>query len=456
MRKSIVGLVLCVACGGGGGGGGSSVAKVSVSIDASKTYQTWRAWGSMSQRWDSPHMYYGPNQGPPIDRVPAAEKEKILDVLYRDLRLDWIELPIKGGAIDPSLPGPTPGWLSHEIHNDNADPFDMDWSQFDFAWWDGAVPIVLGAFARIQARGETPIFSLRVGALEGWMTHDGALDVEEYAEWVCAVVLYLRETYNLTPTWISVMNEPDGMGDMSATTMALAVAALENRLAGLGLPGRVAAVETVTPAAAPAYLQALAGVIGSVAQIRYHIYDNDASVGLAPNLPARNAIRDFAALYGVPTAVTEMGSDVKQNRRTFWNDTPEQALAHANDYVNEMVEGGVSSLIMTLNFWTNSSPYFGTDAFAILNFDEQNAYAYQGFKRPVIYGVLGEFINNIRPGMVRVEAKSDDPSVRVVCFTAPGRTALVVVNNGTADKDVRTPDGLGGVVPAKGVKAFVR
>lgn len=117
-------------------------------------------------------------------------------------------------------------------------------------------------------------------------------------------------------------------------------------------------------------------------------------------------------------------------------------------------------------FWTNSNPLFGTDAYAILEFDAHDDYRFVGWHAPIFTGVLGRFIGAIRPGMVRVEASSSDPAIRPVAFVDPASGALSVVAVNNADDDrvvlvesnqrtgVLLPNGMVGDVAGRGVRAF--
>jgi hypothetical protein len=431
-----------------------------VTVDVGLRYQTWSMWTALNRRWDAPHMYYGPEQGEPLDLVPAEDQAAILDLVYTDLAQNGFELVLQGGSQDPSFNEASHDWLAHEQENDNDDPFDLDASALVFDYWIPFAAIAQEAVERIEARGVQPALGLRVSNVPAWMSAEGSANAEEYAEWVTALVLHLQDEYGLALVYISVNNEPEGNG-VGPDVLAERAVALESRLRSLNLDTRVAAPETVTPGDADTmgYLDALesTGAASDLLYLNYHAYDNDPSVGTQANLEARALLADFAAEHGALTYFSEQSDDVKANRRTYWNDTPEQALAWAEDLVREMTVTQISAYCQQWNFWSNTNENLGSSAYVtVLLGDAASGYEYLGYETPAFYDTLRVFVNSVTPGMVRVDASTDLPDVGVVAWLddTDGRLVVIAVNSGASDATVALASGESGTVPAGGALAL--
>lgn len=204
-----------------------------ITIRPEKTFQTWIAWNAWTRRWDAPSLVHGAGTGSPLDHVPRAAREKILDILYGELKLDGVGVILRGGPMDPAYPKPTGNWRSHDPKNNGA--------LLDFAYWGPHVRLVKAAFERIRARKEKPVLVLRVDGGEEWMRGRGAGirpgAGESFAEWVRALLSHLHGE-GVPVDYVSV---GDGLaGAVEPGILADALLRLETRSRAVKLDARVA------------------------------------------------------------------------------------------------------------------------------------------------------------------------------------------------------------------------
>lgn len=400
-----------------------------ITLNPAVTYQKYLGWGGFLTRWDTPHMYYGQGLGPPLQRVPAAAKEQILNALFSELKLNSFTLSLRGGSMDPAYSNPPANYRSHEPHNDNANPTSIREAGLSFSYWPPLLETVKVAISKITARAQKPLIFLRVSGLEDWMNRQRSNFPEEYAEWITSLLIYFRDQHSVQIDYVSLVNEPDGIGRTTPDLIANMISALNQQLKQYSLRTKVAAPETVSPRGAIEYLKILEQreLISQLGLITYHIYDYDPSQGETPNLQLRRQLANFGKKYGIPLFMNEQSSDVKKNRRDFWLNTSAQAKALANDFFTEFNETHSSGMTCCMwTFWTDSSPLFGSDAFVILKFDQHNDYRYVSFERTKMFFVLGKIIRNLPPGSRRIQAQSTNRNVRVTAFMSPAKTRLIV------------------------------
>lgn len=440
-----------------------------VTVDQFNPFQVWKFWGSMARRWQSPHMYYGSQQGVPMDPIPAADKAAILDAVYTEMKNDMIDLGVDvfgdNGGVDPSYQGTgLPNeWKSFETANDNTNAFVIKASGYNWAYWNKIITeVVQPAFSRITARGGTPMLNLRVGGVEKWMRATGtnvlsSTKLDEFAEWILALVLQLKNVYGINVAYVSAKNEPEGQGYTPGLVADMAKKLIE-RFAANNLTTKVIAPETVTPRAAldtnqcspqghcgQGFLAHLVsrGIDTTIGGVAYHIYDYDPAnpvqqegLGL-PDQDARYWLRTWANARSKPVFMTELSTDVKPYDPSHWNDTQSQAVDWCKDIINEMTETWMAGFTFMWAFWSGCSPVNqSANSYAVIKLDANRNYL--GWAKPQFYDYFKLFINNIRPGMERVACSSDDPELKVVAWKdAPAsKVVTFALNTGTAEKTV--------------------
>lgn len=193
--------------------------------------------------------------------------------------------------------------LRYATVNDNDDPHVLNKAGFDFAELDNGVEqMVIPLQKRLAARGERLFVNLCYVAftsqLAGGAYHHN--DPEEYAEFVLATYLHLKEKYGLTPDTFEVILEPDLVG-WSGTQIGERMVAAAKRLRAEGFKPAFVVPSVTDMGNAPRMIDEILAVPGAaetIAEISYHRYQG----GTKENL---KAIVDRAERHNLPTAMTE-------------------------------------------------------------------------------------------------------------------------------------------------------
>jgi hypothetical protein len=212
--------------------------------------------------------------------------------------------------------------------NDNDDPNSINWSGFDFSELDTSVDtIVLPLNQRIEARGERLFINLCYVAFtdqikEGKYEHDNP---EEYAEFVLATYLHLKEKYGLVPDVWEVLLEPDnGQKQWNANLMGRAIVAASAKLKANGFTPAFVAPSTKDMANAAPWIEEIAKVpsaMENVAEFSYHRYRSSSAANA-------RAIGKIGERFGKPTGMLEwwfkngtykvLREDLVQARNSSW------------------------------------------------------------------------------------------------------------------------------------------
>jgi hypothetical protein len=265
----------------------------------------------------------------------------------------------------------------------------VDWNLFEadtFSAQDAAY--LLHYQNRILAVGFQPSFYSSPGYpthasdQKPWvMNHPG-----ERAQQIWSSALYLKTNFGINIDYGVIYNEP------SFTTVILAddAKALGPRFISHGLSTRVQYPEAVAPQNNWNYItQALndPDLWQNIGRISFHNY------GTAD--PYRAYMRDFANAKGLTTAQTEMGNP------TF------------DDLFSDLTLAGVSYWEVAYSANATLVPNVGLTAFT---------------PSPT-YFRLRQLMHYVRPGAVRINALSSDPSVRVLAFLQNRGVTTVIENN---------------------------
>jgi len=191
--------------------------------------------------------------------------------------------------------------------NDNDDPFVINPDGFKFAELDDIVTrIVLPIQARLAARGERLIVSVTYTAFESSGCADDRYDhgpPEEYAEFILAAFLHLRERYGIEPDYLEPVLEPDWHAAAPWTPHHIgeAIVAAGRRLRAAGFRTMFVAPSVENMGHAAEYIDSIAAVPGAmdfVAELSYHRYHG-------VSLGALRAIAERGVRYGIRTAMLE-------------------------------------------------------------------------------------------------------------------------------------------------------
>ncbi|HUW30335.1 MAG TPA: hypothetical protein VM223_01850, partial [Planctomycetota bacterium] len=297
---------------------------------------------------------------------------------------------------------------SWEWLNDNDDPATINWKGFNTEQLDRLVTTewLIPWKRAVEARGEP--FDLYVspsffkggssGDLPPWML----ADPQEYAEWVLAVFLRLRDEHGIVPNYISICNEAGNNNVFSPAVVLKMMKALMPRLREHGFSTTVEYPESINPPVALRYLEAAQSdpeVWKWIGLISYHLYGQKDKAIL-------EKLRDFAYERGLPTAQTEF-----------------MDLTIDNLY-DDMVFGGVS-------YW---------EIYGLGSPDYQAALTHVSsstFNVGKWYWRFRQVSHFVRPGAVRVECTSSDQAVRCLAYEREGRLVVVLINT-TPPHRVRT------------------
>ena len=336
----------------------------------------------------------------------AGWRNSLFDQAVNDLGINRLRVGIVPGAENPTdyyaneLNGDTSDLRCKRllIVNDNDDPNVINPAGFHFSAVDSTVvKVVLPMKQRLEARGEHLFINLNYTAFLRQCpppTYVHA-DPAEYAEFILAAFLHLRDTYGFVPDAVEIILEPDNVGTpWSGTGIGQAIVATSARLSAAGFHPAFIGPSTTSMGNAVAYVDDIDRVSGAqplLSEIAYHRYSGVSDANLT-------ALAARAKANGSRTAMLEhIGSDVE-------------------DLYKDLTVGQVSAWQQyTLAFPTEDN---GAHYFAIIN-----GQAVWGSRTRY----LRQYFHYVRMGARRVGAQSNTPSLRPVAFqNLDGRLAIVM------------------------------
>ena len=251
---------------------------VVITIDPTRTYQTFRGWGAnLSFMRD-------------LNFVAQAAVDRVIDEAVNDLGLTFLRIGF--------------GYLSEPV-NDNANPRDIDWSGFlDKESIDREGARGLLAFARlVRANGETPVLLLNRDwgdSAPSWKSD------AEFAEHIAATLLYYRDHLGIDIAFTAIDNEPDHGGDPYTPEREHAIIKVMGpALKSFGLSTKIALDEGLNPQTVWNAVSAMGNdrnVWPYIGLLNWHLY--------GPTDPFRSQIRDVGIKRGIPTAQTEAAAGI--------------------------------------------------------------------------------------------------------------------------------------------------
>ena len=244
---------------------------------------------------------------------------------------------------------------------------------------------------RIAAEGYQPSFYSSPGYpthasdQKPWvMNHPG-----ERAQQIWASAYYLKTNYGINISYGVIYNEPS----LATAILSDDIKALGPRFIAHGLSASVQYAEAVAPQTDWSYITPVlndADMWPFVGRISFHNY------GTAD--PYRSYLRDYGKARGLTTAQTEMGNP------TF------------DDLYSDLTLAGVSYWEVAYSANATLVPNSGLTAFTPSS----------------TYFRLRQLMHYVRPGAVRINALSSDPSVRVLAFLQNGKITTVIENTSVA------------------------
>jgi hypothetical protein len=274
--------------------------QVTITLDPSERHQTWRAWETTTVfDW-------------PIPDVPL--RDEVYDHLLDVIGIGRVRVEVYAGdentrtTIADLFAGKSDNeqlrLYRYQTVNDNDDPFVLNPAGFHWDDLDWRIKTIwLPLKAKADARGQTLEFSLNYVAFTdqskgGPYIHD---QPEEYAEFILATFLHLKQTYGIVPDSLEMILEPDLIPQWTPEKFAQAAAAVTRRLTAAGFRPRIILPSTTSAAAASDWFDAVAATPGAmdlVAELGFHLYRK-------ANGDAMKAIGERGRKYGIETGMLE-------------------------------------------------------------------------------------------------------------------------------------------------------
>ncbi len=384
-----------------------------VVVDTNQRYQTFTAWEATPQAAQTHYK----DQMLNYEENPVFQKLKE-DIYTKtvDLGINRVRLEIRSGIENPvdypsqriagTIDRDTYRKYRYEIINDNADPFSIDPAGFVFSDLDDTIEsMALPLKQRVEAKGER--FYVNLCYVDfGSSTFEHFQDPEEFAELMQAVFVHIKSKYGFAPDTVEWL-EPDNT-PWTGTRIGQAIKASSGRLATFGFSPKYVVPSVTNINNALPYFNDILGVLGNslasqnLAELSYHRY-----WGATPE--ALRAIRDRAKSLGIGTAHLELiGADDAALRAdlTLADNTAWSQYTIAWPMSGGTDDGGKYFLI------DDSNPDNPKLVMA-----ERTRY-------------LQQYMRYIRPGAVRVNARSADSTLEPVAFVNANNRPVVVVKAG--------------------------
>lgn len=338
-------------------------------------------------------------------------KDTLYDLTVNDLGINRIRLEITNGVENTGdyftqyLNGQISReeWKKHwyEIINDNNDPFVINPAGFHFGSLDYSVDtVILPIKQRLEARGEKLYVNLNYVDF-GPSAFEHKNYPEEYAEFMLATFLHLRDKYGWTPDSIEIVLEADNAG-WSGAQIGQAIAATGNRLKANGFhPAFIAPSTTNMANAVPLFDQAIQipGAADYLTDLSYHRYGGVSDATL-------QTIGSRAIQYGIQTAHLELIG------------------ATYNDLHKDLTLGRDSSWAQFTIAWLKSSGIDDGGKYYVIDDSDPN--------RPIVNlgsrtRYLRQYFKYVRSGAVRILATSSDTAFEPLAFVNADCKQVVVV-----------------------------
>ncbi|MGH9372490.1 MAG: glycoside hydrolase family 30 beta sandwich domain-containing protein [Vicinamibacterales bacterium] len=293
-----------------------------VSIDLKQQYQTITGWEATAEAGQ---------EEPGAEQFVPQALDAAVDLGITRLRLEvlsgaehrrdlWTER--REGRVDER----TYECLRYATVNDNSDPAVMNQDGFQFSGLDHRVATVVLPFKkRLEARGRALHLNVNYVAFTKGICGDSAYDhdrPEEYAEFVIATALHLRETFGLVAdTWEAIL-EPDKTASWSGRQVGEAIVAAARRLRAHGFATKFVAPSCANMGTSATYFDEISKVPGAIeelAELSYHRYAGVSERSL-------RALASRATEHGLGTAMLEkigasypeLHADLKIGNASSW------------------------------------------------------------------------------------------------------------------------------------------
>jgi len=367
-----------------------------VRIDTLARFQTMTGWEATAQAGH-------------FDPRFEEFKNSLFDQAVNDLGINRLRLEIYAGAENPVDYAPfgvtpaerCPRWLTI---NDNDNPRVINPAGFHFTALDSTVArVVLPMKQRLEARGERLFVNLNYTAFLNQCPPPVYVHGQpaEYAEFILAAFLHLRDTFGFVPDAVEIILEPDRVTAWRpGTLIGRAIVATAARLSGAGFSPVFVAPSTADLSRAIAYfddIYSVPGVQPLLRELAYHRYDGISDENLT-------ALAERAKTASASTAMLEhIGSDVE-------------------DLYTDLTVAQVSA-------WQQYTLAFPTSDNGAQYFQIVDGRAMIGSRTRY----LRQYFHYVRMGAQRLGAQSNTSQLRAVAFANVDGGLVVVIHVGQSD-----------------------
>ncbi len=411
-----IAVVLVVACGGeptGAPGPQGPPPAQQIVVNGAARHQTIDGWATHLRMWEEDKA--ADRYDPTIEPYAAQVYQFLVD----SVGINAVRLEIPSGMENPTnrWKGFREGTLSYsawrrtrfEKINDNGDPNALNAGGFQFANLDFRVELMLAPLRKaLEARGEKLHVNVNYTDFrwdetieQGSLSH--ANNPAEFAEFVNASFVHLRDRYGIVPDAFEVVLEPDNTAGWRGGTIGRGLVAATDRLKASGFTPEVIAPSNSTMEGAISYfdeMMAVPGVASRVRSFAYHRYGAERASDVA-------TIRARAQAAGLKTAMLEKvdaGIDVLLEDLTVGNVSAWQQWAAASSTKSED-NGGYYARVDLAN---------PTKPVRMAKHSDQ----------------LAQVFRFVRRGAVRVDATSSGDKQSVAFINADGRYVVIVRTRG--------------------------
>jgi len=390
-------VLLAVALSGSSGNTLSGTAdELNVQIDPSKRFQTIDGFGA--------HVV---DIGGFYRRLDPQEQQKLMDLLAN------LDAPILRIGVPPDI----------ERTNDNDDPNQFNWSGFDFHM----EPLVLQALRDFLAKGTVRTIIASCWSPPAWMKDNnnligGKIKPEyypEFAEFLAAFVIGMKQTHGFQVDIISLLNEPGIIPPWLSTAtspeeLRELLKVVGAKFKALGLQTKIAVPDTARVSGlrsnAITYAQT---ILADPQAAQYADLIVTHQYGETPSAPQDwEGLRRLVDSYGKPLWQTEMGTTLRQTEL-------EDALLVAWLIYRALTVGNVRAWLYWAYFTGGTDEGSFTGPVWIPNGQ---------ITVPKRYWAFWHFSKFVRPGSVRIAATADNPNLLVSAYEQGGQIVIVAIN----------------------------
>ncbi|MHC4439379.1 MAG: LamG-like jellyroll fold domain-containing protein [Planctomycetota bacterium] len=394
------------AGGGGNWGNGDCVlAKLApartINVDPAETFQTINGWEMVAFALE------------PDNPAFLNFKDELFDLAVHDVGINRLRLEIRSGVenINDNWSAHQDGTIEYQTWrsrryatvNDNTDPYTIDWAGFHFSEMDDVIERVVNPLrAVLEADGDKLYVNVNYVAFTGQITdgiyiHD---DPAEYAEFVLATYLHIKEKYGWVPDSWEVLLEPDNVSQWDGTLLGRAIVATAGRLNTAGFEPVFVAPSNTNMGNAITYFDRMVEVPGAVEYLREFSYHRYGGVSLQ-NL---RTIAERARQYGLETSMLEWWSS-SNSYRTLHEDLK---VGNNSAWQQGVLVGALNSN-MALYVVDDSNP-----ANPRLMLNDKTKFTRQYYRF-------------VRPGAIRIQSVSQESSFDPLAFINKDGSYVVVV-----------------------------